>query len=57
MKACVTITYTRHTGKFSKIGRTAHTSFDIEHRTLIEVAERGIALLDDYVRNTRLRKR
>jgi hypothetical protein len=57
MKANVAITYTRHTGRFSRIDRSEQVSFDPEQRSFVEAASEVIDLLKDYVKNARLRRR
>jgi hypothetical protein len=57
MKANVTITYTRHTGRFSKIEKSEETSFDAEQHSFVEVTSQLIDALDDYVKKARLRRR
>jgi len=57
MRANVSITYTRHTSRFSRIERSEQVSFDAEQRSFVEAASEAIDLLKDYVKNARLRRR
>jgi hypothetical protein len=57
MKANVAITYTRHTGRFSRIEKSEQVSFDAEQCSFVEAASEMVDLLNDYVKNARLRRR
>jgi len=57
MKASISITFTKHTGKFSKKERSEEASFDDELCTFIGAALALIDVLDDYVKGARQRRR
>jgi hypothetical protein len=57
MKADVAITYTRHTGKFSRTERTEQASFDSDRSSFVEEAATLIEVLREYVENVRARRR
>jgi len=57
MKANVAISYTRHTGRFSRIERTEQASFDTDRSSFAEEAATLIEALHEYVTNARARRR
>ena len=54
MNAYASVTYTRHTGKRSKIERSEQVTFDLERHTIAEVASAIIESLAEEVKNARL---
>jgi hypothetical protein len=57
MRANVSITFTRHTGRSSKEEMSEQVNFDDEQCTFIEVSRAAIALLELFVKNTRFGRR
>jgi len=57
VKANVSITFTRHMSRFSRLERTKQLTFDDEQSSFLEAASAAIDLLDEYVKNARLRRR
>jgi hypothetical protein len=57
LKASVSITYTRHRSKFSKVERSEEVTFDAGRCSVTDAASRVIDALEEYVRNARLRRR
>jgi hypothetical protein len=57
VNAYASVTYTRHTGKRSKIERSAQVTFDLERYTIDEVASAIIESLAAEVKDGRARRR
>jgi hypothetical protein len=57
MNAYASVTYTRHTGKRSKIERSQQVTFDLERYTIDEAASAIIESLTAEVRDARARRR
>lgn len=57
LKASVSVTYTRHRSRFSKVQRSEQVTFDDEKYSLIDAASAVIDALEEYVEKARLRRR
>jgi len=49
MKGSISITFTRHTGRFSRLEKTEQVTFDDEQSSFLEAALAVIGILDEYV--------
>jgi hypothetical protein len=57
MKASVSITFTRHTGRFSRRERAEQADFDDDQLSFIEAASSVIDTLEPFVKDARSRRR